>query len=76
MAGPDHRPATAEERRWAVVRIVLGTAQVVGAAASVTVLAQAGVNGLSVGLTIATALVMLFSIYLFRVRRYGQRERN
>ena len=59
--------------RWAVVRVVLGNVQMAGAVASVVLLAMLGPTPPTLWTVGVTAAVMLASVYLFRIRRYGQR---
>ncbi len=57
---------------WAVIRLLLGTAQMFGAAVALTLLLRTGINAWSVTATIITTLCTLFSRALFGNR---QRER-
>jgi hypothetical protein len=57
---------TSNERRWAVVRIILGTAQVMAATVSAYLLLRTGTNEWSVGALIVTALLVALSKWLFR----------
>jgi hypothetical protein len=63
---PASRPPTPAERRWAVVRVVLGTAQVMAATVSAYLLLRTGTNEWSVGALIVTALLVAMSKWLFR----------
>ncbi len=57
---------TPAERRWAVVRILLGTAQVMGATVSAYLLLQTGTNAWSLGAVTVTGLLVVLSKLLFR----------
>ncbi len=63
---PAFRPPTPAERRWAVVRILLGTAQVMGATMSAYLLLQTGTNAWSLGAVAVTGLLVVLSKLLFR----------
>lgn len=56
----------AQERRWAVHRLILGQLQIVGAVAGAILLLQTGVNTPSVTVIALTSLVMVISRLLFR----------
>jgi hypothetical protein len=56
---------------WAIVRIVLGIAQIFGATFSFTLLIQTGVNPLSLGAVIVTGLLTTISVLLFGKRTPG-----
>jgi hypothetical protein len=55
------------QRRWAIVRMVLGGCQMFGATLSFVLLAETGLNGWSVGAVVATSLVTTVSVFLFRL---------
>ena len=59
-------------KRWAVVRIILGTAQMAGAVATVILLLVTGATGQAVVTGIATGVITLISVFLFRILRCGQ----
>ena len=73
MNDADPQIATVEERRWAVVRIVLGNVQMAAAVTSVVLFAMTGVTTPTLWTLGVTAAFTLVSVYLFHVRRYGQR---
>lgn len=60
------RRAAASERRWAIVRIILGTSQVMAATVSAYLLLRTGANEWSVGALVVTALLVALSKWLFR----------
>ena len=62
---PGEQP-TAREKAWAVVRIVLGLAQVMGATVSVYCLIQTGTSTLTVVSVAITGLLVVLSKLLFR----------
>ena len=57
------------ERRWAVARLVLGFAQVFGAAFAATLLVQAGVTRIALLVVTLAALCTTVSVLLFGGRR-------
>jgi hypothetical protein len=57
----------AQNRRQAVLRLVLGQAQVIGATVAVVLLLQEGVKAPAILATVLTGIVSLTSILLFRV---------
>lgn len=61
----EHRPPTPSERRWAIVRYLLGMAQMFGATFSAVLLFLTGVNSLSLGGVIITGLLTIASVLLF-----------
>lgn len=62
MAKEKHEPGKA----WAVVRMVLGLAQMMGAEASLYLLLQTGMSTLSLGAVVITRLLTTSSVLLFR----------
>lgn len=56
------------EQVLAIVRMILGTVQVMGATTGVILLVRTGVNELSVGAVVVTGVFALTSILLFRNR--------
>ena len=60
----DYEHNAAKKRTLAILRLVLGTAQIMGATVSIILLAQSGVNHLSLSAFGFTVLVMLFSLLL------------
>jgi hypothetical protein len=64
----------AQNRRQAVLRLVLGQAQVIGAAVAVVLLLQEGVKAPAILATVLTGIVSLTSILLFRVVWREQRR--
>ena len=73
MAGADPSPEKprSREKVWAVVRIVLGLAQVMSATFTFVLLVQMGVNEWSLGAIGITGLLVLLSKWLFRDSRGG-----
>lgn len=67
MADPGRRP----ERRWAVLRIVLGQAQMVGALVSLVLLAQTGLSELTALAVTVTVGCLVASRLLFGGRQEG-----
>ncbi len=59
-------PNSVKEKTFALVRIVLGTGQIVGATVSLVLLLRTGINGPSVSVTVFTGLLTLTSKLLFR----------
>lgn len=57
--------ATARERWWSVLRLVLGLAQIVGASAAFVLLFGTGISTLTIGFTVATCLLTTISVILF-----------
>ena len=77
MAGQMNSPGKAEgaqNRRQAVLRLVLGQAQMIGATAAVGLLLQEGVKAPAILATVLTGIVSLTSILLFRVAWREQRK--
>ena len=68
----EQRPPTANERRWAIVRYLLGMAQMFGATFSAVLLFLTGVNSLSLGGVIITELLTTASVLLFGFGRKGK----
>jgi len=72
-AAPDNEPngqrQRARERWWAVVRILVGQAQIIGATVAVYFLIQTGTSVPSLIALGVTALMFLVSKLLFRDRR-------
>ena len=64
----------AQNQRQAVLRLVLGQAQVIGATAAVVLLLQEGVKAPAILATVLTGIVSLTSILLFRVVWREQRK--
>jgi hypothetical protein len=65
---PDARLAT-RAKRWAVVRLLLGQAQMIGAVAAAYLLIQTGMNELSLGAVVFTCACTTVSVLLFGGRR-------
>lgn len=65
---PDRDQPTSKEKAWAVVRMVLGLAQMMGAVVSFYLLAQTGMNAFSLGAVVVTCLLTTISVLLFRGR--------
>jgi hypothetical protein len=65
---PDRDRPTNEEKGWAIVRMVLGLAQMTGAVAAFYLLFQTGVNALSLSAVVITCLLTTLSVLLFRGR--------
>jgi hypothetical protein len=56
-------------KSWAVVRLGLGTLQIVGATTGAILLLRSGVNTVSVGAAVITGIVTLTSLLLFREKK-------
>jgi len=65
---PDSDRPTSKEKAWAVVRMVLGLGQMMGAVVAFYLLLQTGVNALSLGAVVVTCLLTTTSVLLFRSR--------
>ena len=59
---------------WAIVRTVLGVAQVFGATLSFVLLLQTGVNSLTLGAIIITGLLTTTSVLLFGRRPASSKD--
>jgi hypothetical protein len=70
--GDDGSP-TIRERAWAVVRIILGLGQMIGAIVSVYFLIETGVNAMSLGAVTVTCMLTVTSRLLFR-RKIDSKE--
>lgn len=64
--GSDRHDPTA--RRWALARLVLGGAQMIGASIGAVLLAVAGLTPWSLGVALATTLLTTASVFLFGAR--------
>jgi hypothetical protein len=64
----DYRGWT-RDRKWALVRLVLGNLQIAGATASFILLAQLGVTPATLSVVVATSLCTTVSVLLFGGRR-------
>ena len=53
------------QRRWALARMVLGIAQVIGAGIGAVLLAVAGLTPWSIGVALGTTLLTAVSVVLF-----------
>ncbi|ODU25211.1 MAG: hypothetical protein ABS95_00325 [Verrucomicrobia bacterium SCN 57-15] len=60
--------ASAKTRKWAIVRLILGQAQVIGATATLVFLIQTGESALTIWAAIVTAVLTLSSLLLFKSR--------
>ena len=60
---------TPAERAWAVVRLILGLGQMMGAVMSFYLLIATGVNELSIACVVVTCLLTTISVVLFGGRR-------
>ena len=60
-----HKVPTPVDRRWAVVRLVLGQAQMAGALVAAFLLLQRGLSPLSLGVVVGTCLCTGLSVLLF-----------
>jgi arsenate reductase (thioredoxin) len=58
-------PTDAIRRRWAMVRLGLGLIQIMGATMATILLAQTGVNELSLGAVVVTSIATCLSVFLF-----------
>ena len=61
-------PTTPRERVWAVVRMVLGLLQMMGAVVALYCLVATGLSELTVGAVAVTCVFMTASVLLFRRR--------
>jgi hypothetical protein len=62
---PDEDAPTSKEKAWAVLQLILGQAQVMGAVVAIYLLVETGVNALSLGATVVTCLLTTTSVLLF-----------
>lgn len=62
-----NRPRT-KEKAWAVVRMVLGLAQMMAAVVAFSLLFQTGMNALSLGAVVVTCFLTTISVLPFRNR--------
>lgn len=71
MPNPDSINAVeaTSQRKWAVVRLILGQAQVIGATITLVLLIQTGSSVLTLRAAIVTALLTLASVLLFKSGR-------
>lgn len=67
MAEPEEAQerAARKERRWAVVRLLLGQFQMIGAVVSLYLLVQTGMSELALGTVLLTCLFTTASVLLF-----------
>lgn len=70
----DQSPSTRSTRRWAIVRIGLGIAQVFGATFAAVLLLSTGVNTGSLLAVVLTAACTSISVLLFGARRVTRKE--
>lgn len=63
---PKSRRPTREEVRWAIVRLILGQVQVVGATAGLVLLFETGLSAATLGIFAVTTLATVVSKLLFR----------
>ena len=61
----EQRPPTATERRWAILRYLLGMAQMLGATVSAILLSLTGVNSLTLWGVVITGVFSTISVILF-----------
>ncbi len=71
FAKANARTTRLAERRWAIVRILLGFGQVFGASLSLGLLIKTGINKLSLGSAVVTGLLTTVSVLLFGGRGKG-----
>jgi membrane protein YdbS with pleckstrin-like domain len=64
------------DRQWAIVRMILGLAQVMGAAGSLGLLLATGMNRWSLAAAAATCLFTIVSVFLFGDRTRPGRQRK
>ena len=64
-----HRRDANNDLRWAVVRLVLGIGQMVGAATAVLLMISGGFSELALGAVVVTCVLTTISIVLFGSRR-------
>jgi len=67
--GPGGDRLTRRQRAWAVVRLALGIAQMMGAVGTFYLLLQTGLSALSLGGVVITCLLTTTSVLLFGRRR-------
>jgi hypothetical protein len=67
-----HNTSTANIRRWAVLRLILGLVQISGAAFSVALIAHSGITPLALGSVIVTGIFTGTSMWLFQVWKRGE----
>jgi hypothetical protein len=65
-----------KERRWAILRLFLGTVQIVGSTASLVLLILTGVNVWSLSGVVVTGLFTTVSVLLFGARKGRGARRN
>ena len=63
----------AQHKRWALLRLALGFAQVFGASLAFTLIARQGVTKLSLGVVVLTTICTVLSLFLFRFQRRDRR---
>lgn len=67
--GASEPTARPDDRRWAVLRLALGTAQIVGATSALLLLIQTGLNPWSLGAAVIACTLTTISVLLFGGRR-------
>jgi hypothetical protein len=65
MTDHESEPVTGKQRAWAVVRVILGLLQMMGAVVSAYLLLQTGVNPLSLAAVVLTCFFTSVSVLLF-----------
>jgi len=69
MPNDSHRRHANKDLRWAVVRLVLGIGQMIGAATAVLLIIRGGFNELALGAVVVTCVLTTISVVLFGSRR-------
>ena len=64
------------QRRWAIVRLILGFLQMAGAAFTLALLLETGVNKFSLAAVVATGLLTTISVLLFGKYSWVQKYLN
>jgi hypothetical protein len=65
MTDHESEPVTGKQRAWALVRLILGLLQMMGAVISAYLLLQIGVNALSLTAVVLTCFCTSVSVVLF-----------
>jgi hypothetical protein len=60
------------EKAWALVRLLLGTAQMTGATAALYLLLATGLNEITMGTLLLTCVCTSVSVFLFGGRKDGK----
>ena len=68
-------PSVRSVRFWAIIRLALGLLQMSGATASLLIIAQIGIQPLSIWICLITLTFTLLSVVLFRILKVHEEER-